>query len=193
MKRFLCVLIALTLLLSLNACGGADSSTSTPAQKEPEQPSTEPEPTPQEKAEDIDGTVRVLVDLSTNSMDELTEYIEGLGTAYTADNLLSYAKSHISEGYDWHDAIEEMSEDAGGGTYFDAAKDCISTSLASWLFLKQYLEDGKNEDLNNLSGNINNYPFLLATYTAARYTYLEDAGIPSDEVDIIINGVTTAE
>lgn len=187
MRKCIAALLAILMVLSLTACGSDSAPASQPPAPKQEQPAPEPEKTPQEIAEDIDGAVNVFVQLATNSMNELTGYIGGFGSKYTADNLLDYAKTHISDGYDWKDSVEELCSDIIESDYFVAANDCMMSSLASWLFLKEYLENGDSADLNNMANNVGIYPNLVEAYTAERHTYLESAGFSAEEAESIIN------
>ena len=193
MKKCFCAILSLVLVLSLASCGASSSSKETSQKSAQQTQQTNPQApadlSPKKAAEETDKIVSVLVTLSQASMDKMNDYLSGFGTAYTADNLISYSKTEISEIYKYLDGLEDLPDTKNSGTYVQAAEDCINCACAAWIYLRDYLEDGKDSDLNNLKTNVVGFPLLLEVYLLGRAEYLSSAGFSNEEV-LEITGIS---
>ena len=182
MKRWLCMILTLSLLLSLAACGGNSSSGS----KSTAENTQEETLTPKEAAEKTDQTVSVLATVTLASMEQLIEYISGFGTVYTADNMIAYAKTGMSDCYQYLDGLEDLPDQENSEAYVAAAEDFMNCVCASWILTRDFFEDGDQSALTNLENNVVGYNILWAEYQAARIAYLTEAGFTEEEANSIV-------
>ena len=185
MKRLLSMLLSFILLLGLTACGG--TSTPSPESQVDQIEDQEAELSPKEKAKKTDQILNTLVTVSTASYNEMLDYLAGFGTAYNADNLISYAKTAISEGYDYLEGIEDLPDQENSSDYQKAADAYITNVLAAWISLRDYLEKGDQEKYDHLKGCVQMEQVYSAQFSEQRIDYLTNAGFTEQEINDLLS------
>ena len=141
---------------------------------------------PKEKAKKTDQILSTLVTVSTASYNEMLDYIAGFGTAYNADNLISYSKTAIADGYDYLDGIEYLPDQENSADYQDAADAYITNVLAAWISLRDYLEKGDQGKYDHLQGCVQMEQIYSSQFSEARVGYLTNAGFTEEEINDLL-------
>lgn len=176
--------LAIAATLFLSACGSSEPQTQSVTQE----PVIQEEPAVIKNPElETDKIVSVLVELSSYSMDVLTDYMSNVGKTYSIEDFLAKAKEEIATTYEYLDGLENLPDQENSEQYVTSARDVINCVGASWIKARDYLEDFKDEDLQTLESIVSGYPFAVLQFSSDRYAYLSDAGYTEEEVAEIMD------
>ena len=184
MRRMLSVILALSLMLCLSACGGSEpesgAASAVPQEAEPLDP--------KEAAASSFRMISTSVEFAEDRMNDFVEHIAGLGTEYTAQDLHDFCETGIKNCMTYRDHLEDAPDQTNSEEYRDAAYSYIINVEAALIKMRDYLEDQNKEDLDYVSGCIELQNTYAITFAAAQQQYLMDAGFTSDEIADLLDG-----
>lgn len=169
-KLFSAFALSGALLVTLSACGGSSSASSTPDAKPK---------TPQEIDADIYRTVTNV----ESRMDSLSDGIVSMSVGnLSMEDLYDSCEVAIADVNLALETVKQYEDDEAISGYVDAAQDVLNNVGAAHIKMQDFLDGGTQEDLEYAMTCIDNRDLVNVPFVAARQQYLTDSGLSSDDI-----------